>query len=50
MSARVYEVTQYSAYCVEHGWEGGVYDDVEQLADEDATAHNTEFHNAVQVL
>lgn len=44
MSAVVHEVTQYSAYGVEHGWEGGVYDDAEHLAEEDAAAHNTEFH------
>lgn len=47
MSALVHEVTQYSAYCVEHEWEGGVYDDAENLAGEDAEAHNMEFHSVV---
>jgi hypothetical protein len=44
MAAVVHEVTQYSAYCVEHSWEGGVYDNAENLANEDAAKHNREFH------
>lgn len=45
MAAVVHEVTQYSAYCAEHRWEGVVHDDAEHLADEDATEHNRECHS-----
>lgn len=47
MGSLVREVTHYSAYCIDHIWEGGVHDDAEHLADEDAAENNRECHDQV---